>query len=56
MVTTRNTKHLQTPPIADPVADPIADPTFTWGSLDAQSFIRMIDKAYAEVVQWKLNL
>ena len=35
---------------------PIADPTFNLDSLDAQSFIRMIGKAYAEVVHWKLNL
>ena len=39
-----------------PETPPIADPTFNRGSLDAQSFIRMIDKAYAEVVLWKLNL
>ena len=32
-----------------------ANPIFTWGSLDACSFIKLIEKAYAQVVHWKMN-
>ena len=39
-----------------PATPPIADPSFNWGPLDAQSFIDLIDKAYNDVVHWKLNL
>ena len=39
-----------------PATPPIADPSFNWGPLDAQSFIDLIDKAFNDVVHWKLNL
>ena len=31
------------------------NPIFTWGSLDACSFIKLIEKAYAQTVHWKMN-
>ncbi len=39
-----------------PAAPPVSDPSFTWGSLDALSFIDLLEKAYDQVVHWKLNL
>ena len=39
-----------------PETPPFADPIFKWGPLDALSFIAVIEKAYDEVVHWKMNL
>ena len=34
---------------------PTADPVFTWGDLDSEQFIDMLNAAHAEAVHWKLN-
>jgi len=34
---------------------PISDSTFTWGTMDSQSFCHALNCAYQEVVNWKSN-
>ena len=35
---------------------PPATPKFTWGDLDAETFIQRVDHAYSLVVHWKRNI
>ena len=46
-------------PIVDPFLlpkpEPLADPVFSWGILDANSFLDVITSAYAETVHWRRN-
>ena len=39
-----------------PAPSPMANPSFTWGSLSAESFIKSVSSAYAEVVHWRRNI
>ncbi len=41
----------------DPITiHPIARPNFAWGSVDADTFSKELDKAYKSVVHWRRNL
>ena len=51
--------QLTQPPLSEPilpVATAMAIPTFTWGTLDASTFITTMSKVYEEVVHWKRNI
>ena len=39
-----------------PEPTPVSSPSFSWGLLDAESFINTISQAYDEVVRWRKNL
>ena len=48
-----NTYSVTSPSLPDFV--PTSGATFTWGSLDSQSFCNALNSAYQEVVNWKSN-
>lgn len=35
---------------------PMASPEFTWGNLDAETFIERVNNAYSRVVHWRRNI
>ena len=42
-------------PLSLPTPEPLADPVFSWGILNANSFVDGITSAYAETIHWRRN-